>query len=146
MVSRGISHLQIPLSRRMIPQREIVATLRTFQLIFWDPVISECLSWGLWDFLQLSWRYLPRNNTSYLRWLKSLLVQWSGDLSPILEYNPAKLCWLFRAILRKLIPINLIFGVFIWMAFIYSPEWVSEISQGLTGVLSVLFCFLPWLD
>ena len=34
----------------------------------------------------------------------------------------AKLCWLFRVILRNLIPKNLILGVFIRMAFIGSPE------------------------
>ena len=56
--------------------------------------------------------------------------------------TPAKLCWLFRAILRNLIPRNIILGVFIRMALIYSPEYISEISQGLTTVLSVLFCFL----
>ena len=60
--------------------------------------------------------------------------------------TPAKLCWLFTAILRNLIPRNLIFGVFIRTALICSPQQVSEISQGLTGVLSVLFCFLPQLD
>ena len=57
-----------------------------------------------------------------------------------------KLCLLFRAILRNLIPRNQILGVFIRMALIGSPEEVSEISQGLTGVSSVLFCFLPRLD
>ena len=57
--------------------------------------------------------------------------------------TPAKLCQLFRAVLRSVIPRNLILGVFIRMALICSPEQVSEISQGLTGVLSVLFCFLP---
>ena len=35
---------------------------------------------------------------------------------------PAKLCWLFRAILRNLIHGNLILGVFIKIALIYSPE------------------------
>ena len=58
----------------------------------------------------------------------------------------AKLCWLFRAILRNLIPRNQILGVIIRMALICSPEQVAEISQGLTGVLSVLFRFLPCLD
>ena len=58
----------------------------------------------------------------------------------------AKLCWLFRAILRNLILRNLILGVFVRVALICSPEWVSEVSQGLTGVLNVLFCFFPWLD
>ena len=57
-----------------------------------------------------------------------------------------KLCWLFRDILRNLMSRNQILGVFIRMALIGSPEQVSEISQGLTGILSVLFCFLPWLD
>ena len=60
--------------------------------------------------------------------------------------TPAKLCWLFRAVLGNLIPKSLILGVFIRIALICSPEYVSEISQGLTGVLSVLFSFLPWLD
>ena len=32
------------------------------------------------------------------------------------------------------------------MTLICSPEWVSEISQWCTGVLSVLFCFLLQLD
>ena len=41
---------------------------------------SECFSWGLWDCLQLDWRYLPRNNMSHSRTFKSLLVQPSGDL------------------------------------------------------------------
>ena len=60
--------------------------------------------------------------------------------------TPAKLCWLIRAVLRNLIPRNLILGIFIRIAFICSSEYVSEISQGLTGVLSVLVCFFPWLD
>ena len=34
-------------------------------------------------FFKFNWRYLPRNNTSHSRWLKSLLVQGSGDLSPV---------------------------------------------------------------
>ena len=57
-----------------------------------------------------------------------------------------KLCGLFRVILRNLILRNQILGVFIRMALIGSPEEVSEISQGLTGALSVLLCLLPWLD
>ena len=36
--------------------------------------------------------------------------------------TPAKLCWLFRAVLRNLIPRNLILGVFIKMALICSSE------------------------
>ena len=60
--------------------------------------------------------------------------------------SPAKLCWLFRAILRNIISRKQILGVFIRMALIGSPEQVSEISQGLTGILSVFFSFLPWLD
>ena len=35
---------------------------------------------------------------------------------------PAKLCWLFRAILRNLVPRNQIWGVFIRMALICSLE------------------------
>ena len=67
-------------------------------------------------------------------------------LLSVLEYNPFQVVLLFRVILRNLIPRKLILGVFIRMSLICSPEEVSEISQGLTGVLSVLFCFLPWLD
>ena len=48
--SRGIRQLQIPITRN-IPQIEIFTTPRTLQLILWDPVGSECFSWGLWDFL-----------------------------------------------------------------------------------------------
>ena len=60
--------------------------------------------------------------------------------------TPAKLYWLLRAIPRNLFPRNLILGVFIRMAPICGFEQVPEISQGLTSVLSVFFCFLPWLD
>ena len=41
-----------------------------------------------------------------------------------------KLCWFFRAILRNLIPRNLILGVFIRMALICRLEYISETSQG----------------
>ena len=64
----------------------------------------------------------------------------------VLKYNPCQAVLLFRAVLRNLIPIKLILGVFIRMALICHSEQVSEISQGLTDILSVLFCFLPWLD
>ena len=63
-----------------------------------------------------------------------------------MDSTHGKLCWLFRAVLRNPIPRNQIFGVLIRMALIGSPELIFEISQGLTGVLSVLFCFLPQLD
>ena len=43
-------------------------------------------------------------------------------LLSIWNTTPAKLCWLFRAILRNLIPRNQILGVFIRMALIGSPE------------------------
>ena len=45
---------------------------------------------------------------------------------------------------EKFYPQKLNLGLFIRMALICSPK--SEISQGLTGVLSVLVCFLPRLD
>ena len=48
--------------------------------------------------------------------------------------TPAKLCWLFIAILRKFIPRNLILGVMIRMARICSPEQASVISHS---------CFAP---
>ena len=60
--------------------------------------------------------------------------------------TPAKLHWLFRDVLRNLIPRNLVLEMFIRMALICSHEQVSEIFQGLTSVLTVLFCFFPWLD
>ena len=47
------------LARRRIPQRETVATLRTLQLVLWDPVWSECFSWGLWDFFNLTGGIYP---------------------------------------------------------------------------------------
>ena len=82
-ISRGISQLQIS-PHQEIPQREILATLRTLQLILWDPVGSEKIfllrTMRLYN---LSWRYLPRNNMSHSRWLKFLLVQGSEDLSPV---------------------------------------------------------------
>ena len=46
----SLANSKFTIARRRIPQREIVATLRTLQLILWDPVGSECFSWGLWDF------------------------------------------------------------------------------------------------
>ena len=60
--------------------------------------------------------------------------------------TPAKLYWLLRAVLGNLITRKLILAVFITMALMYSSEYVSEISQRLSGVLSVLFCFLTRLD
>ena len=47
----SLANSKFTITRRRIPQREIVATLRTLQLILWDPVGSKCFSWGLWDFL-----------------------------------------------------------------------------------------------
>ena len=58
----------------------------------------------------------------------------------------AKLCWFFRAILRNLIPRNLILGVFFRMVLICSSEQAFEVSRVLTGILSVLFYFLPHVD
>ena len=53
-----MSQLQIPIARK-IPQREIVATLRTLQLILWNPAESECFSWGLWGFFNLAGTIYP---------------------------------------------------------------------------------------
>ena len=67
----------------------------------WAPGVDDgqgslacCSPWGskeldttnwteLWDVLKLGWRYLSRNNMSHSRWLESLLVQGSGDISPV---------------------------------------------------------------
>ena len=45
----ALANSKFPITRR-IPQRELDATPRTLQLVLWDPVGSECFSWGLWDF------------------------------------------------------------------------------------------------
>ena len=105
--------------------------------------------------------FFLRNVRLFLTWLEVFSQKQHvsfdmGQVSPCLGIRrsvshlfcvvPAKLCWLFRAVLRNPIPRNQIFGVLIRMALIGSPELIFEISQGLTGVLSVLFCFLPQLD
>ena len=66
-ISRGISQLQITLTRRRIPQGEIIATPRTLRLILWDPVMSECFSWGLWE---LFVSHMPKNVSQCQRKLK----------------------------------------------------------------------------
>ena len=48
-----LSQIQIPIARK-IPQKEIVATLRTLQLILWYPVGSECFSEDCEIFFNLS--------------------------------------------------------------------------------------------
>ena len=117
-ISRGISQLQIPLSQEKDPQREI-------ELILWDPIGFECFSWGLWDF-NLAGGIYPE--TTHLIQDGSSPFLFSNqeiyllDFSVFWSITPAKLCWLFRAILRNLIPRNLILGVFIRMALICSPE------------------------
>ena len=54
----------------------------------------------------------------------SLLRDQEIYLLSVLEHNPcqAVLFWLFRAILRSLIPRKLILGVFVRMALICSPK------------------------
>ena len=120
-ISRDNSQPQIPLTKKRIPQREIVATLKTLQLVLWDPVESECFSWGLWDLTwlevftqkqQVSFKMAQVPRCSGIRRSISCLF-WCT--------TSAKLCWLFRAVLRNLIPRNLILGVFIRMALICSP-------------------------
>ena len=55
-------------------------------------------------------------------WLKSLLVQGSEDLSPVcFGVQPLPSRWLFRAVLRNLIPRNQVLVVFIRLALICSP-------------------------
>ena len=66
-ISRGISQLQVILARRRIPQGEIVATMRTLQLVRWDPVVSECSSWRLWDFFV---SHVPKSVSQCQRKLK----------------------------------------------------------------------------
>ena len=104
--------------------------LRTLRLFFLN------LAGGI--YAEMTSLFQDGSSTSLFRDQNTYVLLWS--------ITPAKLCWLVRAVLRNLIPRNLIMGVFIRMALICSSEEVSEISQGLTGVLSVLFCFLPWLD
>ena len=64
----------------------------------------------------------------------------------LLEYSPCQAVLALQSYPEKSYPQNLILGVFIRMALICGSEQVSEIAQGLIGVLSILFCFLPWLD
>ena len=78
-ISRGISQLQIPHCQKDPPKRDCSHPKNTS--------VHSLRSSRIWTLLEdwnfLSWRYLPRNNTSHSRWFKSLLVQGSGDLSPI---------------------------------------------------------------
>ena len=81
--------------------------------------------------------FFLRNVRLFLTWLEVFSQKQHvsfdmGQVSPCLGIRrsvsrlfcvvPAKLCWLFRAILRNLISRNLILGVFIRMALICSPE------------------------
>ena len=119
--SRGISQLQISITRR-ISQREIVVTPRTLQLILWGP---EGMNVSLEDcetFFNLAGGIYPEttcliedgSSPSLFRNHEIYLLFWST--------TPAKLCWLFRAILRNIIPRNLIFVVFTRIALICSSE------------------------
>ena len=67
-------------------------------------------------------------------------------LLSVLDYSPCKTVLALWHYPENSYPQKLNFGVFIRMTLICSPEYVSESSHGLTGILSVLFCFLPWLD
>ena len=81
-ISMGIGQLQIPPCQEKIPQREIVATWRTVQLILWDPIGSECFLEDCNTFFNLTGG-IYWETTSHSRSIKSLLVQGSGDLFPI---------------------------------------------------------------
>ena len=133
-ISRSISQLQIPACQEKNPPREIVATPRTLQVILWDPVGSECFSWGLWDF-NLAGIFTQKQHVSF----KMVQVPPCSGVRRSISClsratTPAKQCCLFRSSLRNLIPWNLILGVMIRMALICSPEWASEISHS---------CFAP---
>ena len=81
-VSRGISQLHIPPRQEKDPRKRDCShpedspacSLRSCRL--WNVFLEDCET-----FFNLAGRYLPRNNTSHSRWLKSLLVQGSEDLS-----------------------------------------------------------------
>ena len=97
-------------------------------------------------FFKLSWRYLPRNNTSHSRWLKSLLAQGSGDLSPAhfgVQLLPS--CVSSLELSWEILSRNLILVVFIRMhtfavlnGYLRSPRAHRCIECPLL--------FLPWLD
>ena len=60
----------------------------------------------------------------------------------------AKLCWLFRAILRNLIPRNLILGIFIRVALILMNEfWIGIWDRPETHrCIECPLLFIQWLD
>ena len=80
----SISQLQIPARQEKDPRKRYCShpedspacSLRSCRL--WNVFLEDCET-----FFNLAGRYLPRNNTSHSRWLKSLLVQGSEDLSPV---------------------------------------------------------------
>ena len=146
-ISWGISQPQIPPCQKKDTPKRDCSHFRTLQLFLWDPVGSECLLENCETVFNLAGSIYLEQHISFKL---AQVPPCSGIRRSIscLFWNttPAKVCCLFRAILINLIPRNLIFGVFIIMTLICISEWVSEIAQGLTGVLSVLFCFSPWLD
>ena len=73
------SQLQIPPRQGKDPPKKDYSQPRKLQLVLWDPVGSKCFSWGLWDFLYLSWRYLSRKKR-LIKDGSSLLLQGTGDL------------------------------------------------------------------
>ena len=142
-ISRGISQLQIPHCQKdpskrdcSHPKNSPAHSLRScsIQNVF----LEDCeaffnLAGGIYP----ETTHLIQDGTScsLFRDQEIYCLFWST--------TPAKLCCLFRAVLRNLIPRNLALGLLIRMALICSCEQVSEISQGLIGGLSVLLCFLP---
>ena len=150
-ISRGISQLQILLRQEKDPPKRdwshpknsLAHSLRSCRRCFFEDCVflEDCETF----FNLAGGIYLKQNVPFQMAQVPPCLRIRRSVSCLFWSTIPARLCWLFEAVLRN-IPRNLILGVFIRMALICSSEYVSELSQGLTGVLSVLFCFLPWLD
>ena len=116
-ISRGINQLQIPPHQQKDPPKRDCSHPKNSPA----HLLRSCRIWMFFlrtARLSLTWlEVLPRNNMSYSRWLKSLLVQGSGDLSPVCFGVQPLLSCVGKFILR-----NLILGVFIRMTLICSTE------------------------
>ena len=122
-ISRDISQLQIPPCQEKdppkrdcsYPENSPAGSLRSCRN--WNAFLEDCeIFFNLAGGIYLEPKHLIQDGSSLslfrIRTISYLF--WST--------TPAKLCWLFRAILRNLIPRNLILGVFIRMALICSSE------------------------
>ena len=123
-ISRGISQLQIPPHQEKNSPKTDCSHPK-------DSPAHPLRSCRVWMFflrtVRLSLTYLEVFTQKQQDSFKIAQVPPCSGIRSSISYlfwstTPAKLCWLFRAILRNLIPRNLILGVLIWMALICSSE------------------------